>query len=75
MILAALRVTLFDYPDLQKLQAQAVGLLYLVCAEGAKGFRDRVARLCGLERCANIEGNTRNHGNQSGETRHAHETG
>src|SRR5260221_6469647 len=40
MVLASLRVTLFDYPALKKLQGQAVGLLYLVCAEGAKAFRD-----------------------------------
>src|SRR5260221_13514689 len=95
MVLASLRVTLFDYPALKKLQEQAVALLYLVCAEGAKAFRDArppfqprrawgrramgwldcAARLCGSGRCANIERNTRNHGNQSGETRHAHETG
>src|SRR5258708_29033335 len=40
MVLASLRVRLFDYPALKKLQEQVVRLLYLVCAEGAKGFRD-----------------------------------
>ena len=47
----------------------------LARAGGVAEKADRVSRLCGLDRCANIVGKTRNHGNHPGKTCHADETG